>query len=167
MADNLPHIVLLACALPCVLFTLGELRHLPLSLARLSMPPLLAVTSALLFLLLAVGIARPPWTFGAALASGLAVGSVRGLTLQLQVDPVLARVRLPWARGSFLVALGLVAAVLVEIGGAFAGTAATPLRLVAADIAAAGSGVLTVGWTRSRSAGRVCRSRIAATGWRS
>ena len=54
-----------------------------------------------------------------------------------------ARVRLPRARGSFLVALALVGAVLLEIGGALAGTSGTPFRLVAPEIAAACAGMLT------------------------
>lgn len=139
---DLLHIVLFACTLPCVLFTLREMRGAPLPPACLGVPPLLAITCTLL-LLVAIGDTQPPWTFGAALVSGLAVGWARGSTMQLQVDSMSAHVRLPWARGSFLVALGLVAAVSVEIGGTFAGIAGTPLRLLAADIAAAGSGVLT------------------------
>jgi hypothetical protein len=54
-----------------------------------------------------------------------------------------ARVRLPRARGSFLVALALVGAVLLEIGGALAGASGTPFRLVAPEIAAACAGMLT------------------------
>jgi len=53
------------------------------------------------------------------------------------------KVRLPRARDSFLVALALVAAVLLEIGGAFAGPSGLPFRLVAPDIAAACAGMLT------------------------
>jgi hypothetical protein len=135
------HIVLLGCALPCVFCTLGEMRKLPLSPARLAVPPLLAIICAVL--LLAVGNGPPPWTFGIALASGLAVGAVRGFTLQLQFDPMFARVHLPWARGSFLVAVGLVGAVVIGIGGAVTVAAGMPFLAMAADIAAACAGILT------------------------
>ena len=64
-------------------------------------------------------------------------------TLQLQVDHMFDKVRLPRARGSFLVALGLVAAVLLEIGGSFAGPAGLPFRTIAPEIAAACAGMLT------------------------
>ena len=137
------HIVLLVCALPCVRYTLSEMRHRPLPRWRLTAPALLAVACAMVFLLFHLGAQRPLWIFVAALGGGLAVGALRGFTLQLQVDHMFDKVRLPRARGSFLVALGLVTAVLLEIGGALAGPAGVPFRLVAPEIAAACAGMLT------------------------
>jgi hypothetical protein len=143
LGPNLLHLVLLVCALPCARYTLSEMRHRPLPRGRLAAPALLAMACALVFLLFHLGAQRPPWIFIAALAGGLAIGVLRGFTLQLQVDHMFAKVRLPRARGSFLVALGLVAAVLLEIGGSFAGSAGLPFRLIAPEIAAACAGMLT------------------------
>jgi hypothetical protein len=84
------------------------MRHRPLPRGRLAAPALLAMACALVFLLFHLGSQRPPWVFAAALAGGLAIGALRGFTLQLQVDHMFDKVRLPRARGSFLVALGLV-----------------------------------------------------------
>ena len=140
---NLLHLVLLACALPCARYTLSEMRHRPLPRGRLAAPALLAVACALVFLLFHLGSHRPPWLFAAALAAGLAIGALRGFTLQLQVDHMFDKVRLPRARGSFLVALGLVAAVMLEIGGSFAGPNGLPFRLIAPESAAACAGMLT------------------------
>lgn len=140
---NLLHLVLLVCALPCARYTLSEMRHRPLPRGRLAAPALLAMACALVFLLFHLGSQRPPWVFAAALAGGLAIGALRGFTLQLQVDHMFDKVRLPRARGSFLVALGLVAAVLLEIGGSFSGLAGLPFRMIAPEIAAACAGMLT------------------------
>ena len=128
LGPNLLHLVLLVCALPCARYTLSEMRHRPLPRGRLAAPALLAMACALVFLLFHLGSQRPPWIFAAALAGGLAIGALRGFTLQLQVDHMFDKVRLPRARGSFLVALGLVAAVLLEIGGSFAGPDGLPFR---------------------------------------
>jgi hypothetical protein len=143
VGPNLLHLVLLACALPCARYTLSEMRHRPLPRGRLAAPALLAMACALVFLLFHLGSQRPPWIFAAALAAGLAIGALRGVTLLLQVDHTFDKVRLPRARGSFLVALGLVAAVLLEIGGSFTGPAGRPFRLIAPEIAAACAGMLT------------------------
>ena len=83
---NLLHLVLLVCALPCARYTLSEMRHRPLPRGRLAAPALLAMACALVFLLFHLGSQRPPWIFIAALAGGLAIGALRGFTLQLQVD---------------------------------------------------------------------------------
>jgi 4-hydroxybenzoate polyprenyltransferase len=143
VGPNVLHLALLACALPCARYTLSEMRHRPLPRGRLAAPALLAMACALVFLLFQLGSQRPPWIFLAALAGGLAIGTLRGFTLQLQVDHMFDKVRLPRARGSFLVALAVVAAVSLEIGGAFAGPNGLPFRLVAPDIAAACAGMLT------------------------
>jgi len=143
VGPNLLHVILLVCALPCARYTLSEMRHRPLPRGRLAAPALLAVACALVFLLFHLGSQRPPWMFAAALFAGLAIGALRGFTLQLQVDHMFDKVRLPRARGSFLVSLALLAAVFLEIGGAFAGPAGQPFRLVAPEIAAACAGMLT------------------------
>jgi hypothetical protein len=118
------------------------MRHRPLPRGRLAAPALLAMACTLMFLLFQLGSQRPPWTFLVALAAGLAIGAARGFTLQLQVDHMFDKVRLPRARGSFVVALVLVAAVLLEIGGAFAGPTGQPFRLIAPEIVAACAGIL-------------------------
>lgn len=143
VGPNLLHLLLLACALPCARYTLSELRHRPLPRGRLAAPALLAMACALVFLLFHLGSQRPPWMFAAALTAGLAIGTLRGFTLQLEVDHMFDKIRLPRARGSFVVALGLVAAVMLEIGGSFAGDRGIPFRLIAPEIAAACAGMLT------------------------
>src|SRR4029450_4382499 len=143
VGPNVLHLALLACALPCARYTLSEMRHRPLPRGRLAAPALLAMAGALVLLLFQLGAQRPPWIFIAARAGGLAIGVLRGFPLQLQVDHMFDKVRLPRARGSFLVALGLVAAVLLEIGGSFAGANGLPFRLIAPEIAAACAGMLT------------------------
>lgn len=143
VAPNLLHVVLLIFALACARFTLSELRHRSLTRSRLIAPAGLALVCALVFLFFQAGAQRPPWLLGAALIGGLALGVVRGFTMRLEVDHMYERARLPRARGSFMVALALVLAVLIEIGGAFVGPAALPFRLAAPEIAAACAGVLT------------------------
>jgi hypothetical protein len=140
---NLLHIVLLGFAVMCAYFTLGEMNHRSLRRPRLFAPVLFAAACALVFLLFHLGAKQPQWVFGAVFVGGLVIGTVRGFTLPLQIDHMFARVRLPRARGSFLVALALVGAVLLEIGGAFAGASGTPFRLVAPEIAAGCAGMLT------------------------
>lgn len=81
--------------------------------------------------------------FGAALGAGLAIGVLRGLTLQLQVDHMFDKVRLPRARASFLVALALIGAVVLDVIGALLGAQGMLLRLIAPEIAAACAGMLT------------------------
>lgn len=143
LGPNLLHLVLLVCALPCARYTLSEMRHRPLPRGRLATPALLAMACALVFLFFHLGSQRPPWMFAAALVTGIAIGTLRGFTLQLQIDHNFDKVRLPRARGSFLVALALVAAVMLEIGGSFAGPGGQPFRLIAPEIAAACAGMLT------------------------
>lgn len=142
VGPSLFHLVLLAGAICCFALTLREVRHRPLTSWRLVAPVLAAAACALVFFLLKVGTGQPPWTFGAALAAGLAVGAARGFTLKLQADHVSGMIRLPSARGSLLVAFFMVGAVLIEMGGAFAGVAGTDFRLVAPDVAALCAGIL-------------------------
>lgn len=63
--------------------------------------------------------------------------------MRLEVDHDFDRARLPRASGSFMIALALVLAVLMEIGGAVAGPIALPFRVAAPEIAAACAGILT------------------------
>jgi hypothetical protein len=98
---------------------------------------------ALVFLLFHLGAREPAWTFFAAMGAGLLVGVTRGLTLSLEVDHMFEKVRLPRAHGSLLVALCLIAAVLLELAGAFLGPMATPVREFAPEIAALCAGILT------------------------
>jgi hypothetical protein len=142
VGPNLLHLVLLASAPLCVALTLREVRHRPLKPGRLAAPLLAAGACALVLFLMEVGTANSPWPFAAALAAGLLAGAVHGFTMQLQVDQMYATVRLPRARGSFYVALGLVAAVLIEVAGAIAGSAGSPFRMFAPEIAALCTGVL-------------------------
>ena len=110
---------------------------------RLAAPVLFALACALVFLLFHLGAREPAWTFFAAIGAGLLLGAARGLTLPLEVDHMFEKVRLPRAHGSLFVALCLIAAVLVEIGGAFLGTMATPVREFVPQIAALCAGILT------------------------
>ena len=110
IGPNLLHIVLLGFAVTCAYFTLGEMNHRSLRRPRLFAPVLFAAACALVFLLFHLGAKQPQWVFGAVLVGGLVIGTVRGFTLPLQIDHMFARVRLPRARGSFLVALALVGA---------------------------------------------------------
>ena len=143
VAPNVLHVFLLIFALACARFTLSELRHRPLTRSRLIAPAGLALACALVFLFFQAGAQRPSWLLAAALIGGLVLGALRGFTMRLEVDHMYERARLPRARGSFLVALALVLAVLIEIGSAFVGPAALPFRLAAPEIAAACAGVLT------------------------
>lgn len=143
VGPNVLHIVLLGLAVPCVVYTLGEMRHWSLSRTRLAMPPLLAVACALVFLLIHLGSRQPAWMFGLSVLAGLAVGALRGFTVQLEVDHMFERIRLPRARGSFLIALVLLGAVLLEGGGALVGSRAELLRHVAPELAAVCAALLT------------------------
>lgn len=146
VGPNLLHAVLLVCAVSSAFLTVREVRHRPMRLGRLGAPVLLAGICALVFLLLEVGSGEKPWVCLAAMVAGLAIGAVRGFTVKLQVDHMFATVRLPRAHGALLVALVLVASVLVDIGSAFAGTVAKPLREVAPNIAVLCAGLLIGRW---------------------
>lgn len=146
VGPNLLHLVLMVCALAGVALAARELRYRPLHRRRLIAPVFAAAAGMALFFLLKIGTGHPPWTFGIALAAGLAAGVVRGTTLRLQVDHMFGTVRLSSARGSFLVALGMVGAVLLEVVGAFAGPAGEQFRLMAPEIAALCAGVLIGRW---------------------
>lgn len=143
VAPNVLHAVLLVLALACARFTLSELRHRSLTRSRLITPAGLALVCALIFLFFQVGAQRPPWLLAAALIGGLVLGGVRGATMRLEVDHMYERARLPRARGSFMVSLALVLAVLMEITAAFVGPAALPFRLAAPEVVAACAGILT------------------------
>lgn len=105
LGPNLLHLVLVACAIACLYFTRGEVRHRPLTRARLWAPPMFSLGVALAFLLIHLVTRQSVWTFAAAGLGGVVVGSVRGVTLQIEVDQMLDKVRLPRARGSFVLAL--------------------------------------------------------------
>jgi hypothetical protein len=79
------------------------------------------------------GSSPPPWLLDWLL--DLAIG--------VQVDHMFGKIRLSRARGSFLVALAVLAAVMLEIGGSLAGPYGLPFRLIAPEIAAACAGMLT------------------------
>lgn len=143
IGPNLLHLVLLGCALPCARYTFGEVRHRPLPRGRLAAPVLLAGACAMVFLLFHLGNRQPAWTFAASMFAGLIIGAVRGATIRLEIDHMFEKVRLPRASGSLVVALVLVGTVLLEIGGAFVGSAALPIREYAPEIAAACAGILT------------------------
>lgn len=142
IGPNLLHLVLLGSAGTCTYFTLNEMNHRSLQRRRLFAPVGFAAACALVLLVLQLSAMWSPWVSGAVLGGGLAIGLLRGFTLPLQVDHMFGRVRLPRARGSFLVALALVAAVLLEIGGAYAGPSGMTLRLLALQIAIACTGML-------------------------
>ena len=143
VAPNVLHVLLLVFALACTRLTLSELRHRSLTRGRLLAPAGLALACALVFLFFQVGAQRAPWLLAVALLGGLALGALRGFTMRLEVDHMYERARLPRARGSFMVSLALVLAVLLEIGSAFIVPSALPFRLAAPEIVAACAGILT------------------------
>lgn len=112
-------------------------------MARLWAPPLSSVGVAAAFLLIHLGTRQSAWTFAAAGFVGLAVGLVRGLTLKIEVDHMFDKVRLPRARGSFVLALVLLGAVALEVIGAFMGPVHVLYREFAPEIAAFCAGVFT------------------------
>lgn len=144
---NILHLVLLGCSLPCLRFTLNEARRRPLPRGRLAVPVLFALACALVFLLFHLGDRDPAWTFFAAMGAGLLLGAAHGLTMPLEVDHLFDIVRLPRTHGSLVVALCLIAAVLIEMGGALLGPMAAPLREFVPEVAALCAGIL---------AGRAC-----------
>jgi len=95
IGPNLLHVVLLGFAAMCAYFTLGEMNHRSLRRQRLFAPVLFADACALVFLLFHLGTRQPQWVFGAALAAGLAIGTVRGFTLSLQIDHMFDRFACP------------------------------------------------------------------------
>lgn len=146
VGPNLLHLVLLVCAVSCAALTLREVRPRPMRQGRLAAPVLLSGICAFVFLMFEVGMGHSPWTCLVALAVGLVGGGLFGFTLKLQVDHLFAAVRLPRSRDSFLIALVLLGTVLIDIGGAFAGTAGAPIRSVTGDVAAGCAGLLIGRW---------------------
>jgi hypothetical protein len=116
---NLLHLMLAAGALVCAYLALREVRRVYVSQWRLFVPPLLAGGIAFGLMLLQLAADRPRWMFAATLLAGLAIGGVRGFTMQVEFDVYRPRIHSsPTAkRLLFLVALIVVGCVAVEIVG--------------------------------------------------
>src|SRR5688500_15644331 len=97
IGPKLLHLVLLGLAVTLAYFTLCEMNRRSLRRPRLFAPVLFAAACALVFLLFHLGGKQPHWVFGAVLIGGLVIGTVRGVTLPLQIDHMFDRVRLPRA----------------------------------------------------------------------
>jgi hypothetical protein len=121
LGPNLLHALLLACSITCLLFTRGEVRHRPLIMARLWAPPLSSLGVAAAFPLIHLGTRQSAWTFAAAGMAGVALGFFWGLTSRIEVDHMLDKVRLPRSRGSFVLGIMLLGAVVLELVRAFRG----------------------------------------------
>ena len=125
---NLLHFLVAGGALGAVVALRREATGRSLTAGRLFVAPMLALLAAIMMLALAGphGHTAALWIGG--LATGLAVGAMRGIMVPMQVDRLWERLRLPHARdglwaGLLLGALAL-AAVVVPDAAATAAAAA-------------------------------------------
>lgn len=122
---NLLHFLIACGALGAVVATRREATGRSLTAGRLFVAPLLALLAAIMMLALAGphGYTAALWIGG--LATGLAVGAMRGIMVPLQVDRLWERLRLPHARdglwaGLILSALALAAVIVPDAATAAA-----------------------------------------------
>ena len=148
---NLLHLLLVFGATGCILLALREIAGRSMSLSRLFMLPLLAMTMALVFLLFFLASHQPPWMFGVALLLGVLAGAARGITMKLRFDHMWRLVRPTGKRVLLWVAFLLASAVVVEIAGAVAGPVGASWRMGAAELAALCAGMF---------AGRACTMAV-------
>ena len=140
---NFLHLLLLVSVVACVRLSTSDLRSRCVRRARLAWPALLALFCASIFLLFHVGFRQPAWSFGLALAVGLAAGATNAIQVPIEVDHMFERLRMPATRVTFLASCLLALAVLLEILGSLTGLPGAFLRVAAAPLAAAGAGVLS------------------------
>ncbi len=139
---NLLHAVVLPSALACLYFALWESRRRTIRLRRLFWSPWLALLAALLLVFMEARMKQAVWPFWAALGASLVVGSVRGLTMKLEVDKYWLVVRPAGRRTVIWVAVLMVTAAFVDIAGAAIGPEGNIWRYYATLVAAACSGLL-------------------------
>ena len=139
---NLLHLVLAISAIAAVYFAVREARGRLMRQTRLYNLPLVALVAALILLLFQLAAHQPAWTFAATFGLGLVGGTVRGLTMKLEVDQNWHLVRPTGRRALFWVSLALPVAIGLEFAGALAGPSGSPLRLAGAHIAMLCTGLL-------------------------
>ncbi len=118
---TLVHLLLVGAAGGCIYLSLREVRRRYLSTWRLFAPALLALFAATILSLLQLVEGQPRWLFGAALATGFAVGAARGMIIGIRHDMYRPQVNLTDAAKLLLlwVAIAVGAAVAVECVAAF------------------------------------------------
>lgn len=123
---NSIHLLLVAAAAACIYLSVREVRRHYISTWRLFAPGLFALFIGTVLSLLQLGEREPPpaWLFGAALGGGIAVGTLRGLTINIRHDMYRPQVNLSHKSRLLLVWVAIVAAaaVAVECVGAFLGS---------------------------------------------
>ncbi|MGQ3313089.1 hypothetical protein [Reyranella sp.] len=125
---NSVHFLLIAAAGGCIYLSLREVRRRYISIWRLFAPALLALVVGGILSLLQLGERAPlaAWWFGAALAGGFVVGSVRAMMIGIQHDMYRPQVNLTHRSKLMLlwVAVAVGVAVAIECVGAFSGSPA-------------------------------------------
>lgn len=118
---TLVHLLLVGAAGGCIYLSLREVRRRYISTWRLFAPAFLALFAGTILSLLQLAEHQPPWLFGAPLATGFAVGAVRGMMIGIRHDMYRPQVNLTHAAKLLLlwVAIAVGAAVAVECVAAF------------------------------------------------
>jgi hypothetical protein len=140
---SLLQMVAVMAAACCVCLAASEGRAQPLKLRRLAGPPLLVALVAIILLSVGGASRQPVLMSSMALATGLLVGAVRGLTMRLQIDHMWNLILLSRTPDALCVALLVTLAVAISVGGVFAGPSGASYSLAATAISMLCAGVLT------------------------
>lgn len=140
---NLLHILLMASALACLYYAWWESRQRTITLQRnFWASSWFAIITGLFLIFFQAGMKQSVWPAWAALAAGLVVGGIHGLTFKLRVDRSWSIPRPAGRRHVVVFAILLVAAVIVEIVGAAIGPEARIWRVYTALAAEGFAGIL-------------------------
>jgi hypothetical protein len=134
--------LLLSSSGACLYHAWWESRRRTIRPGRLFWSPWLAILAALLLVFFQAGMKQPTWPFWAALGLGLVVGGARGLLMKLEVDEFWLVVRPAGRRTAIWIAALVMAAAVVDIGGAAIGPDSKTWRYYATLVAMGCSGLL-------------------------
>jgi hypothetical protein len=152
---SLVNILTVIAAAACLWAVVPEAQGKPQKLWRLAVPPFLATLVALVLLAGAVTSFAHDATWVATALAGTVTGMIRGRSIGVQTDQVWGVVRPQATRDGALIAVGVIAAALVDAIAGFLPSGSLPRQ---AHIAAAGSlfaGYLTGrAWTMGTRAAR-------------
>lgn len=111
---SLVNIVTMIAAAACLWTAIPEAQGKPQKLWRLAVPPFLATMVALVLLAGAVTSFAHDATWAATALAGAVGGFIRGRSIGVQTDQVWGVVRLQPARDGAVIAIGVIAAALVD-----------------------------------------------------
>ena len=143
---NLLHILVVLSAAGCIFYAWEGAKHRTVRLRRSFRAPGWALLAALLLAFFEIAMKQRWWPFPIALLLGGAVGAAYGLLVKLRIEDYWLVVRPTGRRIPVWIALVLMAAVLVDVVGAWWGPDARIYRFPASLVALSCAGLL---WGRA------------------